>query len=729
MARYLFALSLLAATAGLAPLAAQEPEPPRFALLVGVSKYANLPPHQQLQGCVNDVKLMKQMLSERLKYQEKEITVLTDEKATAKDIRAALADLARRVKALPKDGPKVPVVFHFSGHGSQIADQAPGDSDHDEEDGLDETLVPHDATAQGGAEDIRDDETNRFVHDVCSHPRVRLWVILDCCHSGTGTRGAAEFRQLARGLKPSAPAKKPEFPPEVLARKTLPENCVVLAACLAEQVEPEYREGGTNYGLLTYFLVRTVYQAKDLSKLSYTELRARVAADYLLSAVLEAPTVVLEGSTKAVQAPLFGDLPQAPGAALWAIEPDPTDPGKATLSAGRVHGVTEDSLYELHATRADAEANKPPVALLRTRTVGALSTEVDVCRWSDKQKTFTDPDKLPKDFRGGAAREIQKGLPLHQFAVRVVTVDPATQRDRFLAPTSADVPGAVKTGLAQARGATERAWFLWAEKPEADADTLLRIDGDYAAYFSATGVATPPGVRDPKVPESLRGGWGPVRLSAPGAANELRELLRKIAKTRNLIRMATSFGQTEEKPLQVTVEVGRAKLNPSRSVASIEPLAPGAKLTAGDVYAYRITSKETKPVYVTLLGVNRNLGVELLHPAPDVGATTDDQKVGPRRTVYSDAFEVTKPLGARTVVILVTQTPTDFSYLLQEQLPQVQSTGARTADLTKELNRHLFFGPQRKVESLTAVRTEEDDRFAMRLLQWETAPPKPKAQK
>lgn len=75
-----------------------------------------------------------------------------------------------------RDGAKCgdSLIFHYSGHGGSVKD-----TDGDEEDGMDETLIPVDYEKAGH---IVDDE----VHDVLVRglPKgVRLTAIMDCCHS------------------------------------------------------------------------------------------------------------------------------------------------------------------------------------------------------------------------------------------------------------------------------------------------------------------------------------------------------------------------------------------------------------------------------------------------------------------------------------------------------------------------------------------------------------------
>src|SRR5262249_33788821 len=139
---------------------------PRFALLVGVQEYPKLGAAAQLRGCRNDVAIMRQLLIDRFHFADRDIVILQDREATAAGIRREVAALVKKVRALPPGGPPAQVVFHFSGHGSQVPDQPAGHPDHDEEDGLDETLVPYDADRAGGEKDVRDDEVFHLVEDV-----------------------------------------------------------------------------------------------------------------------------------------------------------------------------------------------------------------------------------------------------------------------------------------------------------------------------------------------------------------------------------------------------------------------------------------------------------------------------------------------------------------------------------------------------------------------------------
>ncbi|MEU7495318.1 caspase family protein [Streptomyces fradiae] len=95
-------------------------------------------------------------------------TVLLTEEATVDGVTAALRAAAARLR----DGDAF--LLTYSGHGGQVPDETEGG---DEPDALDETLVLYDRQ-------FLDDELNRELARFAEG--VRVLVLLDCCHSGTG---------------------------------------------------------------------------------------------------------------------------------------------------------------------------------------------------------------------------------------------------------------------------------------------------------------------------------------------------------------------------------------------------------------------------------------------------------------------------------------------------------------------------------------------------------------
>ena len=170
------------------PAALQAAE--KRALLIGINDYlANDPGAQppvgdtwvpeDLNGALNDIALMRQVLKSRYGFADKNIRTLENSAATRTAMLAALEDFVAQTR------PGDIVYIHFSGHGSQVPD-----TDGDEEDGLDETILSHDART-GNVPDITDDELGRLLAGLRTPNSL---VVLDSCHSGTATRGSSALK-------------------------------------------------------------------------------------------------------------------------------------------------------------------------------------------------------------------------------------------------------------------------------------------------------------------------------------------------------------------------------------------------------------------------------------------------------------------------------------------------------------------------------------------------------
>ncbi len=177
----------------------QTPEA-RFALLIGVNDYQD--PSLNLNGTENDVELIGGVLGELYKFNpDKDIVKLVSSKTSKtpkptkanieKAFREHLIGNAKKFKEssnLPADKGAT-VVFYYSGHGSYVDDQPTVSEGRDEADGKDETIVPYDALRKSGANDIRDDDINKWFTELRKQT-TNITFIFDSCHSGTATRGA-----------------------------------------------------------------------------------------------------------------------------------------------------------------------------------------------------------------------------------------------------------------------------------------------------------------------------------------------------------------------------------------------------------------------------------------------------------------------------------------------------------------------------------------------------------
>ena len=243
--------ALVSMTAGFALLAGfiEPAAAARRALLVGVSDYAD--PKASLRGPRVDLRDMKATLLQHLEYQESEILVLEDAKATKAEVLQAFQ---RWLIAGSTPGDEI--FFYFSGHGSQVEDL-----DGDEEDGLDETLVAYDL------KHLLDDELGALLDRLTGR---LVTVVVDACHSGTGARSlspetAADSMTLARYLPPSGVGGRALDPTLMRGLGRRPEGFLasgplreVWSAVSAEQLAYETRIDGELRGVFTHALIEAV---------------------------------------------------------------------------------------------------------------------------------------------------------------------------------------------------------------------------------------------------------------------------------------------------------------------------------------------------------------------------------------------------------------------------------------------------------------------------------------
>ena len=162
--------------------------PRKLALLVGINDYPGTNGFGALQGCLTDVELQRHLLIYRFGFNPNDIKILTNQQATRQGILEAFEEhLIRQAK------PGDVVVFHYSGHGSQV-----NDPDGDNPDKLNSTFVPIDAFLPSGFPN-----TGGVVQDIMGHTLFLLMsavqsenlsAVLDSCFSGGGTRGNVRIR-------------------------------------------------------------------------------------------------------------------------------------------------------------------------------------------------------------------------------------------------------------------------------------------------------------------------------------------------------------------------------------------------------------------------------------------------------------------------------------------------------------------------------------------------------
>jgi pimeloyl-ACP methyl ester carboxylesterase len=387
-----------------------------YALLVGIDDYPQ--PVNPLKGCINDVMAVEAYLRGRVASEgfELDLQVLKDREASREAIirgfREHLCQATQNDVAL----------FYYSGHGSQ--EQAPPEFWHLEPDRLDETLVCWDSRTDGGW-DLADKELAKLVAEVAeNNPHITL--ILDCCHSGSGSRNPlleASVRRVPTDTR-FRPLNSFIFSPQELEQLTrtpgtidknatgwnLPKGRhVLLAACLDSEEAKEYHADCGVRGAFCYFLLDTLQKANG--SLTYRDLFNRTKSLVRNQVVEQSPQ--LEAThIEDLQQPFLGGA-IAPSPAYFTISYHLSH-GWIIQDGGAVHGippVAEDETTCLALFPFDCK-----VESLRQLANAVGTAEVTEVFPQLSQVKISGINHLPKD---ATFKAVVTNLPLPRHGVRL----------------------------------------------------------------------------------------------------------------------------------------------------------------------------------------------------------------------------------------------------------------------------------------------------------------------
>jgi hypothetical protein len=358
----------------------------KWALLIGINQYPKLPRDKWLSGCVNDVNAIEEVLSSELfGFPREHILKLTNHDAMRDGIlRAFREHLVENPNIRSGDV----VVVYYSGHGSHVKDMH-----RDEEDGLDETIVPYDS-GRGSPEDIRDitdDEISALLDDLTERTQ-NVNLFLDSCHSGTITRAIQDAQEsdaqgVARWVEPwlsevplqttvqVRPNTRGMGPSDWLP---LSQGYVLASGCKAHERSREYpfprgwlpisREW---HGAFTFYLLEALNDVS--SDTTYYDIWDEVRAKVASKNRWQNPQI--EG---AFERKVFG------GAALPRkryVEVVDKNSNKVTVAAGLVHGATVGSRFAIYREHTQIfEDETARIATINLVEVGAFASVGEVER-------------------------------------------------------------------------------------------------------------------------------------------------------------------------------------------------------------------------------------------------------------------------------------------------------------------------------------------------------------
>ncbi len=638
----------------------------KHALFIGIDRYPKLD-NKDLAGCLNDVDVVASVLGERYGFPSSNMSFLRDAEATRDGILAAFDGLIDRVE----DDDIVAVMY--AGHGSRLRDP------HGNEDML-ESMVTFDSGRGdlGPNRDVLDYEVDWFVQRLNQKtPYVTL--LFDCCHSGSVTRDA--FGSLTREVEPDTrsiaeafPEELPPLPPTAKgalvdasgAGGWLPgsRSAIVIAACDATELANEHRviqgDDVIKHGALSWFLSRELLHAG--SGTTWRDLFEKIAP--AISAEHPRQHPQMEGKADEL---LFGTEELTPSGYLRVSE---VEDDAVELAGGAAHGVTVGSVYAIHAHGTHAAGPEgSEIALAKIESVSATSSRA----------VFETFPSVPVE------------LGMRAFARVVEMADPALRVSVVIPEEKAAEGG----GLPRLIDASD----LLALVPEGEsADVLVRLLPPRT--FVKEGAPMPGLGKLPGWTWAAVGGDGRLIVKtqphSPRAFKALVSGLEGVSRYRNLLAIRN---EDRASAMAGTVHLDAQRWAPNRMAfvpARSEPETGVVVFEEGEKAEFVVTNEHTEAVYVTLMQFGAEGAIEPLAPI-DQHPTN---KGGGVRLEPGEILEIAKgyfhqdpryrdyvaqglPLnlpagfpwaaepgeaadsGMITLKLLVTQEPTDFSFLTQ----------------------------------------------------------------
>jgi len=598
----------------------------KIALIVAIGQYENNSGWGNISS-QNDVPLIKNALIKQ-GFAEKDILVLSDAQANKEGILNAIK--THLIAKSTKDGI---AVFHYSGHGQQIMDD-----NGDEVDGYDEALVSFNAKMRyqpgvyTGQNHIRDEELGSNMDQLRLKvgPKGNVLVILDACHSGTGTRGDK--------IKKSRGTDKPFETPgygDNLKDKKADNNEIVADAAGSDKMAPmvcffgasphqlNYEtedEKGQGVGSLSYAFSRVFSNASKTS--TYRGIFDKIKVEMSGFAPNQTPQaegqldyVILGGNISGKQEYYKVDK--------WNSE------NSVTINGGELLGLfvkTKVAFYDID-TKDISKAKAKATGIITSSTL--ISAEVTLDKPLEKtaalgswifvtEKNFGNIEvKVKIDVNNEALnKSIKEEIAKYPFIITV--------------KDGADI--IIDEGNKYSRGSKVML--------TSSSDMLLLDEEVNASNITKTSTIVV------------------ERIKTYSQASYIRGLDISDAK------MDVKF---EFIPITTVVEGSKTKEKSRGDIASKTDETGVMTFKSGDAYKIKVTNNGTKILYFTIIDIQPDNKINLIVPNAETGRSAVDYQIKPGETKElgdDDIIEFYPPVGNEVFKIIATESPLDLSTII-----------------------------------------------------------------
>ncbi|RXW22833.1 hypothetical protein EST38_g3034 [Candolleomyces aberdarensis] len=342
-------------------------DPPRlWALIIGINDYSGT--MTKLSGAVPDADAINNYLQTDLEVPPDQITNLRNKEATRSNIIAAFRGLRDNLRIKHQD----PILIYYAGHGGEV----PSNNT--------QTLIPIDFSEK--IHPIPDRTVAALINGISTKHGNNITVILDCCHSGSGTRGDEETdKATVRGCE-----LRPNDVPEDLDEHICKENPEPEATTEAGTRGLQFAKGFSMKDMNSHILLA----ACGAGELAREDKGSEEAHGRFTAALLEllrtvAPDQITYADVLSKMRRIDGQNPQCEGYYRDRILFDskvrpPTSRhsyevklknNKYTLEGGRAHGITDGAEFTLYRNREVALVEEPlGVMIARGKKIKPFTT-------------------------------------------------------------------------------------------------------------------------------------------------------------------------------------------------------------------------------------------------------------------------------------------------------------------------------------------------------------------
>lgn len=661
------------------------------ALLIACTAYPNLPPKVSLVGPNHDAALVRDYLTKAapVPFKPENVTILADDvdgaagSPTHANILAALKGLAENPDLKRDDF----VYIHLSGHGAQ----QPQFREGNESDGLDEIFLPADTgkwedREKGVPNALVDDDIGAAL-DAIRAKGAFVWVIFDCCHSGTATRAApvgedmvaerkVEHRDLGIPDAEMASAEAASATRGVGAEQerttafslTAPSagqsiaKGGLVAFYAAQTIEttpemplPKGAEDAVKYGLFTYTIFSKLAENPNIT---YRQLGHAVLQQYAADS-RQRPTPLFEGE---LDARVFG-TETLDTVMQWKLD---VKDNTASIEAGRLHRLTPGTKLAILPSPTSELAE----------TIGY----VEIAAAKNLTSTVKPVEHDGKPAVALASIPANAYVRLAELAVdyRLVVARPAPSEG-----LEAEV-ALVNAMLSELDATPGKLFAMQLVEPGEEADLRFAVLRESAVMPTASGIADKPalfflppsgeispsnGALPPLVAIDVS---DPQKLKDATAAN-----LTTIYRATALSRLAAA---NDYKPDQVSVEFLIRRMDSD----ALEPLVPATVpiVSPGDEIHIRAKNLSTRLVDINILYVGSDYSITHIDAQRLVAGASVEEGL----LAFTDSS-----YGMERMIAVLTEAPPlseieDLKFLEQNGVPPATRSAGAAAGLWEMLD-------------------------------------------